>query len=165
METILWNQRKLFNKFWMQLCLISAFTALLSLKLLIYQTGVPILSPRWSKDVCCSVYSTFIQYLQCGLFCAALYQLQLWIRCSPGIFRTPGQARSKPFDAYRTLWWEKDRALQEGGVRDQELLHPGRLPGGGVSRLQPQGWLKLKENRTKSAFLHMGRVYVRAKIE
>lgn len=132
--------------FWTQLCLISAFAAFLSLKLIIHQT---VLSLQWSKDVCCCVYSTFIQYLQCDLFDAALYPLQLWIGCFYGSFRTPVPARSKPFDTNHTLWWEKDKALQEGEALDPELVHPRRLPGGGASRMQPQGWFELKEDRTE----------------
>ena len=134
------------TEFWTQLCFISAFAAFLSLKLLIYQT---VLSLQRSRDVCCCVYSTFIQYLQCDLFHAALYPLQLWIRCFPGSFRTPGPVRNKPFDTNHILWWEKDKALQEGGALDPELVHPGRLPGGGTSRMQPQGWLELKPDRTE----------------
>lgn len=49
--------------FWAQLCLISAFTACLSLNLSIYQMGVPVLFPWGSKDVCHSADSTLIQYL------------------------------------------------------------------------------------------------------
>ena len=121
------------TEFWTQLCFISAFAAFLSLKLIICQT---VLSLQRCKDVCYCVYSTFIQYFQCDLFHGALYPLQLWIRCFPGSFRTPGPTRSKPFYTNHKLWWKKDKALQEGGALDPELVHPGRLPGGGTSRMQ-----------------------------
>ena len=39
----------------------------------------------------------------------------------------------------------EERAPQEGGAPDPELAHHGRLPGGGTSKLPPQGLLELRK--------------------